>query len=88
MLDLTHILLLTNACIESDSHGYFRANRKYLDHSIFCRVSWATPIPTLSISNSSTLFDRLFASAPVTTVGGGLADMFEQRERGSAVVFC
>ncbi|GAA5910879.1 hypothetical protein JCM5296_002558 [Sporobolomyces johnsonii] len=32
-------------------------------------------------------FGGVFASAPVTTVGGGLADMFDQRERASAVVF-
>lgn len=27
------------------------------------------------------------ACAPVTNVGGGLADLFDQRERGTAVVF-
>ena len=32
-------------------------------------------------------FAGLFASAPVANVGGGLADMFEARERGNAVVF-
>ncbi|KAM0748976.1 MFS general substrate transporter [Meredithblackwellia eburnea MCA 4105] len=31
-------------------------------------------------------FAGLCASAPVTTVGGGLADMFDQKERGTAVV--
>lgn len=28
-----------------------------------------------------------YLSQPVTTVGGGLADMWDQKERGSAVVF-
>ncbi|KIM78033.1 hypothetical protein PILCRDRAFT_76019 [Piloderma croceum F 1598] len=32
-------------------------------------------------------FAGVMASSPVTTVGGGLADMYEQRERGTAVVF-
>ncbi|GAA6064705.1 hypothetical protein JCM10212_001610 [Sporobolomyces blumeae] len=32
-------------------------------------------------------FAGVFASAPVTTVGGGLADMFDQRERATAVVY-
>lgn len=32
-------------------------------------------------------FGGVFACAPVTTVGGGLADMFDQKERGTAVVF-
>jgi DHA1 family multidrug resistance protein-like MFS transporter len=46
---------------------------------------------TATASNLQTIFITrffagLFASAPVTTVGGGLADMFDQRERGSAVV--
>ncbi|WWC85578.1 uncharacterized protein L201_000442 [Kwoniella dendrophila CBS 6074] len=31
-------------------------------------------------------FGGMFASAPVTVVGGGIADMWSQRERGSAIV--
>lgn len=32
-------------------------------------------------------FAGVMASSPVTIAGGGLADMFDQRDRGSAVVF-
>ncbi|EJD48787.1 MFS general substrate transporter [Auricularia subglabra TFB-10046 SS5] len=32
-------------------------------------------------------FGGVMASSPVTIAGGGLADMFDQKERGSAVVF-
>lgn len=32
-------------------------------------------------------FAGVFASAPVTNVGGGLADMWDQRQRATAVVF-
>jgi DHA1 family multidrug resistance protein-like MFS transporter len=44
----------------------------------------AANLQTLFITR---FFAGLFASSPVATVGGGLADMFDQAERGTAVVF-
>ncbi|KAF8494535.1 major facilitator superfamily domain-containing protein [Gautieria morchelliformis] len=32
-------------------------------------------------------FAGVMASSPITSIGGGLADMYEQKERGTAVVF-
>ncbi|EIN08811.1 MFS general substrate transporter [Punctularia strigosozonata HHB-11173 SS5] len=47
---------------------------------------------TATAENLQTIFITRFfagvmASSPVATVGGGLADMFDQKERGTAVVF-
>jgi MFS transporter, DHA1 family, multidrug resistance protein len=44
----------------------------------------ATNLQTIFITR---FFAGVMASSPVATVGGGLADMFEQKERGTAVVF-
>jgi DHA1 family multidrug resistance protein-like MFS transporter len=44
----------------------------------------ATNLQTIFITR---FFAGVMASSPVATVGGGLADMFNQRERGTAVVF-
>jgi MFS transporter, DHA1 family, multidrug resistance protein len=47
---------------------------------------------TATAENLQTIFITRFfagfcASSPVATVGGGLADLFDQKERGTAVVF-
>ncbi|KAK9894126.1 MFS general substrate transporter [Cystobasidium minutum MCA 4210] len=44
----------------------------------------AENIQTIMITR---FFAGVFASAPVTNVGGGLADMWDQRQRATAVVF-
>jgi DHA1 family multidrug resistance protein-like MFS transporter len=44
----------------------------------------ATNLQTIFITR---FFGGIMASSPVATVGGGLADMFDQKERGTAVVF-
>lgn len=43
----------------------------------------AANVQTLMITR---FFAGFFASAPVSNVGGGLADMFDQRSRATAVV--
>lgn len=60
--------------------AHFRLDTNVLSDRSVCFCSCANSIPPPTRLSADLRF------AAVTTVGGGLADMFDQKERGSAVV--
>ncbi|KZO98541.1 MFS general substrate transporter [Calocera viscosa TUFC12733] len=70
------------------SEIYGRRISVVLPMTIFiCLTAGTATAENLQTIMITRFFAGVMASAPVTTVGGGLADMFDQKERGTAVVF-
>jgi MFS transporter, DHA1 family, multidrug resistance protein len=80
--------LLTYSNISPVSEVYGRIPSVMVPYIFFFAFSLgsatAKDIQTLMITR---FFAGMFASAPVSNVGGSLGDMWSQKERGVAVVF-
>jgi hypothetical protein len=75
-------------CLQPLSEIYGRKSSIVIPMFIFICLSAATATATdLQTLYITRFFAGVMASAPITNVGGVLADLYDQKDRGTAVVF-